>query len=165
METKAVKPIRYKSGLVARDCAVFSRNGVEIGTHSLLGTRVLRSESRVAITLMLLVLPVFGVFGCARTAGGIRVIPMSNRQVLALSPDDVVEVMRRAGFTDRQILEYGTDLRNGLAESGAVQIKIGKKVEAVFAINLNEGSCVYISTRLRGNLIYNVDSGWIGGGR
>lgn len=165
METKAVKPIRYNSGLVARD--------------SLLGTRVPRPESRVGshfanftqngapvtVTLILLALLVFGVFGCARTAGGIRVVPMGNRHVLALSPDDVVEVMRRAGFSDNQILEYGTDLRNGLAESGAVQIKIGRKVEAVFAINLNEGNCVYISTRLRGNFIYNVDSGWVGGGR
>jgi hypothetical protein len=70
--------------------------------------------------------------------------------------------MRRAGFSDRQILEYGTDLRNGLAESGAVQIKIGKKVEAVFAVNLSESNCVYISTRLRGNFIYDVDAGWIG---
>jgi hypothetical protein len=45
-----------------------------------------------------------------------------------------------------------------------VQIKIGKKVEAVFAINLNDGNNVFISTRLRGNFIYNVDSGWLGGG-
>jgi len=44
-----------------------------------------------------------------------------------------------------------------------VQIKIGKKVEAVFAINLNDGDCVFISTRLRGNFIYNVDTGWLGG--
>jgi hypothetical protein len=123
METNAVKPIKYNS-----------RN------------------SSVTIMLLLLALLVFGVVGCARNTG-IRVIPLSNRSVLALSPDDVVVVMRRAGFSDSQILEYGTDLRNGIAESGAVQIKIGKKVEAVFAINLNDGDCVYISTRLRGNLV------------
>ena len=123
------------------------------------------SNSSVTIMLMLLALLAFGVVGCARSTGGIRLIPLSNRNVLALSPDEVVEVMRRAGFSNTQILEYGTDLRNGLAESGAVQIKIGKKVEAVFAINLNDGNNVYISTRLRGNFIYNVDSGWLGGGR
>ena len=134
METNAVKPIRYNS---------------RIGS--------------VAILLMLLTLLALGVGGCARSSAGIRVIPLSNRKVLALSPDDVVVVMRRAGFSDTQILEYGTDLRNGLAESGAVQIKIGKKVEAVFAINLDDGDCVYISTRLRGNFIYDVDSGWVGG--
>jgi hypothetical protein len=121
-------------------------------------------RSSVAIMLTLLVLLALGLVGCARGTTGIQVIPMSNSNVLALSSDDVVEVMRRAGFSDRQILEYGMDLRNGLAESGAVQIKIGKKVEAVFAINLSEGNCVYISTRLRGNFIYDVDSGWLGGG-
>ncbi len=120
--------------------------------------------SSVMIILTLLALLALGVVGCARDSTGIRVVPMSNRNVLALSPTDVVEVMRRSGFSDNQILEYGTDLRNGLAESGAVQIKIGKKVEAVFAINLNDGDYVYISTRLRGNFIYDVDSGWLGGG-
>ena len=136
METKAVKLIRYNS-----------RN------------------SSLAIMFTLLALLALGTVGCTRNSTGIRVIPMSNRSVLALSPDDVIEVMRRAGFSNKQILEYGTDMRNGLAESGAVQIKIGKKVEAVFAINLTEGDYVYISTRLRGNFIYKVGSGWIGGGR
>jgi hypothetical protein len=135
METKAVKPIRYNS-----------RN------------------SSVTIMLTLLALLALGAVGCARNSAGIRVIPMSNRNVLALSPDDVIQVMRRAGFSDKQIMEYGTDLRNGLAESGAVQIKIGKKVEAVFAVNLNDGDYVYISTRLRGNFIYSIDTGWLGGG-
>ncbi len=135
METKAVKPITYNS-----------------------------RYSSVTIMLTLLALLALGAVGCARDSTGIRVVPMSNRNVLALNSDDVVEVMKRSGFSDNQILEYGTDLRNGLAESGAVQIKIGKKVEAVFAINLNEGDHVYISTRLRGNFIYDVDSGWLGGG-
>ena len=133
MKIKTVKPIRYN-------------------------TRI----SSVAIMLTLLALLALGIGGCSHSSTGIRVIPLSNRSVLALSPDDVVEIMRRAGFSDRQILEYGTDLRNGLAESGAVQIKIGKKVEAVFAINLSESNCVYISTRLRGNFIYDVDAGWVG---
>ncbi len=125
----------------------------------------IRYNSRIAgvmILLTLLALLALGTGGCARNStGGIRVIPLSNRSVLALGPDDVIEIMKRAGFSDRQILEYGTDLRNGLAESGAVQIKIGEKVEAVFAVNLNESNCVYISTRLRGNFIYDVDSGWL----
>ena len=117
-------------------------------------------NSGVIIVLVLQVLLALGVVGCAQT--GIQVIPLSNRNVLVVSADDVVQVMRRAGFSDRQILEYGPELRNGLAESGAVQIKIGKKVEAVFAINLSESNCVYISTRLRGNFIYDVDAGWVG---
>jgi len=123
------------------------------------------SSLTIMLTLTLLALLALGAVGCAHQSTGIRVVPLSNRDVLALTPDDIVVVMRRAGFSDNQILEYGTDLRNGLAESGAVQIKVGKKVEAVFAVNLNNGDCVYISTRLRGNFIYNVDTGWVGGGR
>lgn len=126
--------------------------------------RYISRTSSAAIMLTLLVLLALGSVGCMRRSTGIQIIPLSNRSVLDLSPNDVVEVMRRAGFSDKQILEYGTELRNGLAESGAVQIKIGKKVEAVFAINLTDGNYVYISTRLRGNFIYDVDSGWIGGG-
>ena len=130
--------------------------------------KLIRYNSRISsvmIILTLLTLLALGAGGCAHSSSsssGIRIIPLSSRSVLALSPDDVVEVMKRAGFSDSQILEYGTDLRNGLAESGAVQVKIGKRVEAMFAINLDEGKCVYISTRLRGNFIYDVDSGWVG---
>ena len=125
-------------------------------------TRYNSRISSVMIILTLLTLVALGISGCSNSSTGIQVIALSNRSVLALSPDDVVQIMRRAGFSDAQILEYGTDLRNGLAESGAVQIKIGKKVEAVFAVNLSESNCVYISTRLRGNFIYDVDSGWVG---
>ena len=116
----------------------------------------------VVIMLTLLVLLALGAVGCGRNSTGIRVVALSNRDVLALSPNDVVEVMRRAGFSDNQVLEYGTDLRNGLAESGAVQIKIGKKVEAVFAINLNEGDCVYIpgdETHIVKNLLDEISVG------
>lgn len=113
------------------------------------------------IALVLLALLALGVVGCGHT--GIQVIPLSNRHILALSADDVVQVMRGAGFSDRQIMAYGTDLRNGLAQYGAVQIKVNNKLEAVFAINLDRGDCVYISTRLRGNFIYNLKTGWVGG--
>jgi hypothetical protein len=115
-----------------------------------------RNES---ILLLLLALTVFSVVGCAPT--GIQVMPVSNRYVLALSSDDVVRVMRRAGFSDSQVLEFGPGIRDGLAQSGAVQIKVGKKIEVVFAIRDNS---VYITTRLRGNFIYNLDTGWVGGG-
>jgi hypothetical protein len=128
-----VKPIRYKS----------IKSGEVIG-------------------LLLLMLLAFGLTGCAHQNTGIQIIPVSNREVLALNADDVVQIMRRAGFSDNQIMQYGTDLRNGLAQSGAVEIRINKKVEAVFAVN---GDSIYISTRLRGNFIYNIRTGWVGGGR
>ncbi len=120
----------------------------------------IRYESRnggVNIVLLLLALMASDGGGCMQHSGGFEVIPVSNRYVLALSSDDVVQVMRRAGFSDDQILELGTDVHDGMLESGAVQIKVGDKVEVVFAAN---GDDVYIGTRLRGNFIYNVKTGW-----
>ncbi len=115
------------------------------------------SSSGVIIVSLLLTLLAFGVVSCAQR--GFEVIPLSYQEVLTLSSDDIVRVMRRAGFSDNQILEYGTELHDALSRSGAAQIKISKKLQAVFAIN---GDSVYISTRLRGNFIYNVKTGWVG---
>jgi hypothetical protein len=93
-----------------------------------------------------------GTVGCAHNQA--QVIPVSNREVAALSAEDIVRVMLRAGFSDEQILELGTDLRNELARSGAAQIDVGDKVEAIFAI---DGDYVYVSSRLRGSFIYDIE--------
>jgi len=102
------------------------------------------------------------VAGCVSTRGGksgFAVVPVSSRDVAALSSDDVVRVMRRAGFSDEQILELGTQLRDALLLSGAAQIKQGNIVEAIFAINDNN---VYVTARLRGNFIYDLQKGsWV----
>ena len=121
-------------------------------------SRKTRISSSGAVTAsLLLALLTVGVVSCAQR--GFEVIPLNHQEVLTLSSDDIVRVMRRAGFSDNQILEYGTDLHDALAHSGAAQIKIDKRLQAVFAIN---GDSVYISTRLRGNFIYNVKTGWVG---
>ncbi len=114
----------------------------------------------VIVASLLLTLLAFGVVSCAAHRG-LEVVPLRNQNVLTLSSDDIVRVMRRAGFSDNQILEHGTDLHSALAHSGAAQIKIRRSLEAIFAIN---GDAVYISTRLRGNFIYNVKTGWVGDG-
>ncbi len=113
--------------------------------------------SGVIIVSLLLTLLAFGVVSCAQR--GFEVIPLNHQEVLTLSSDDIVRVMRRAGFSDNQILAHGTDLHDALSRSGAAQIKMSKKLQAVFAIN---GDSVYISTRLRGNFIFNVKTGWVG---
>ncbi|MHC4171514.1 MAG: hypothetical protein ACYTBX_02675 [Planctomycetota bacterium] len=130
--------------------------------------KLIRYKSRnggVNIVLLLALLAL-GVVGCSSMRSmynsmfrskGFEVIPVSNRNILNLSADDVVQVMRRAGFSDNQILELGTDVHDGMFMSGAVQIKLKDKVEAVFAAN---GDDVYIGTRLRGNFIYNMNTGW-----
>lgn len=100
------------------------------------------------------------VFGCAL---GVRsenpevpdaqVIPqIDNWDVIALSADEIVLMMRYAGFTDELILQLGTDLRNALASSGAAQIRVGKKVEAVFAVR---GNYVHVSSYNRGSFIFD----------
>jgi hypothetical protein len=114
---------------------------------------------KVIILLMLSLLSL-SIVGCSQSERDIRIVPISNQYVLALSADDIVQVMRRAGFSDMQIWEHGTALREGLARSGAVQIRMNGRVEAIFAIN---GSDVYISTGTRGYFIYNVNTGWVTG--
>jgi len=94
------------------------------------------------------------VTGCSHTRG--QVIALGNPGVIALSADDIARVMQRAGFSDDQILELGTDLRNSLATSGAAQIRVGDKVEAIYAV---DGTWVYISSRLRGSAIYDCEAG------
>jgi hypothetical protein len=114
----------------------------------------------VIVASLLLTLLAFGVVSCAAHRG-LEVVPLRYEDVLTLSSDDIVQVMRQAGFSNNQILEHGEDLHSALAHSGAAQIKMRRNLEAIFAIN---GDAVYISTRLRGNFIYNVKTGWVGGG-
>lgn len=87
----------------------------------------------------------------------VQIRPMDNQDVLELTADDVVQVMRAAGFSDTQIFEHGPAVRDGMAGSGAVQVKTDGTVSAVFAA---DGDSVYISTRSRGHFIYNVKTGW-----
>lgn len=118
-----------------------------------------RSTISGAIIGLSLLLLTYGPGGCAiRRAGEIQVIPKSSSGgVLNLSGDDIVAIMRQAGFTNEQILEHGTAVRDGLAQSGAVFMKIGKKTEAMFVI---KGENIHISTLSRGYFVYNINSGW-----
>ncbi|MHC4117931.1 MAG: hypothetical protein ACYSWO_10535 [Planctomycetota bacterium] len=116
---------------------------------------------RVMLVSTMLALLALGATGCA-SSRGIQVVPLGNRSVLTLTADEVVQVMRAAGFSDEQIYQHGTAVRDGLARSGAVQVKINGTVEAVFAIN---GDTVYVSTRLRGHFQYNVQTGWVNSGQ
>ena len=118
-------------------------------------------NGRVVMVSALLTLLALGAAGCARNRG-IEVLPLGNRSVLTLSSDDVVQVMRAAGFSDEQIYEHGTALYDGLSKSGAVQIRIDGTVEVVFAINDNS---VYISTLGRGHFVYDIETGWVNSGQ
>lgn len=108
----------------------------------------------VPATLAMLLLFLLAVLpGCAQPSEPkAQVTLLNNQDLTALDADDVVRIMRRAGFSDEQILDFGTELRNGLASTGAVQIKIGNKVEAIFAVH---GQVVQASARRRGSFTYD----------
>ncbi len=92
--------------------------------------------------------------GCANTNA--QVAPLPNRDVAALDADHIVRIMRRAGFSDDEILDLGTQLRNMLASSGAAKIQVGEKVEAIFAVH---GRCLHGTSRRRGSFVYHLDNG------
>ena len=99
----------------------------------------------------------------AATLGGcdqpnqMQVISVANRDIAPLEADDVVVTMRRAGFSDREILDLGPEVRNALASTGAAMIrtgdKAGDKVKAIFAV---DGKFLHVSTRARGSFIYDL---------
>ena len=119
-------------------------------------TTYLAAGAFLVLLMLLLFSLVLALSGCAGQQTRVAALP--NRQTAELSADDVVRVMRRAGFTDDQVLELGTDLRNKLASTGAAQIQLGKKVEAMFAV---DGRSLHVTTLLRGSFIYDLDTGRI----
>jgi hypothetical protein len=124
----------------------------------------------VLLACVLIAGPVSGLAGCSHLSSfssqdadyeqpnKLKIVALGNQDVIKLSADDVVRVMRRAGFSDEQILELGPELRDGLAESGAAQVRLRDKVEVVFAVH---GNYVFITSRLRGSFIYDVGKGWV----
>jgi hypothetical protein len=121
------------------------------------------AKSWILLSFLLLTL---AVAGCehseaySRANSKLKIVPVSNRDIATLSANDVIEIMRRAGFSDEQILQLGPDLQKGLAESGAAHFRVGNKLEAIFAVN---GDYVHITTRLRGSFVYDMKKGWVQG--
>lgn len=118
----------------------------------------IKHESRNggAMFAALLALLALSLGGCMRHTG-IQVLPIGNQDTLQLTADDVVQVMRAAGFSDAQIYEHGTTVRDGIASSGAVQVRVDDTIEVIFAV---KGDSVYVSTLGRGHFIYNAKTGW-----
>lgn len=94
--------------------------------------------------------------GCMRS--GIKVVPVPSQDVLTLTPDEVVIILQRIGFSNEQIKKHAWPVRDGLARSGAVRILVDGTAEAGFAI---KGDEIFISSRSRGQFIYNINTGWV----
>ena len=88
----------------------------------------------------------------------IQIVPIPSQETLTLNAAEMVEILKKIGFTDSQIQEHAFSIRDGLAKSGAVRILINDEVEAGFAI---KGDEVFISSRSRGQHIYNINTGWV----
>ncbi len=103
----------------------------------------------------LLILVLFS--GCANGVRRVASVP-NNGDVADLNSDDIVLIMQHAGFTDEQILKQGTDLRNVIAMQGGAYIRIGKKVEAIFAVQPPD--YIHVVSRITGaNFTYNFKTG------
>jgi hypothetical protein len=107
--------------------------------------------SRLVVLRMVLAFVVLAAAGggCVRHAPQVMGIP--NRNAAALTAEDIIQIMRPAGFTDEQILAFGPDLRNLLASTGAAQIRVGDKIEAMYAV---DDQRVLISSRRNGTFSY-----------
>lgn len=83
----------------------------------------------------------------------LRIVPVSNREVARLSPEDIVRVMQGVGFSNDQILELGADLHKALLLSGGAELFYGKRLEMLFAVNNQQ---IQIQSRTRGTFVYDV---------
>jgi len=83
-----------------------------------------------------------------------QVVELPNDTVVALTAMDVARIMYAAGFSYEQIYEQGAGLRNALALQGASRVKKDGHTIAIFAVKAN---AVYVSSRLTGSFIYDMD--------
>lgn len=79
-----------------------------------------------------------------------EVVPWTNRLVLTLEADDIVNMMLGIGFTPQQVLDLGEGLRNALMQSGAAVIRLGNsQTQAIFRVEAD--NYVWIATH-RGDI-------------
>ncbi len=133
----------------------------------------MKSVNKVPLTSWILTVCVvgvlFGSMGCisvhwpfrqSRQAGPkFQVVPRNTRSTVALTADDIARIMGQIGFTDRQIMEYGWDLRAALMTAGGANIVVNGEVEAMFAVNDDH---VWITGRHAGYFVYDAKSGRFG---
>lgn len=115
-----------------------------------------RALKRLALLAVVQLLLLLGLGGCATVTSSRTVMPLNNRDTVELNAAQTAELMSASGFTRREIIANGPDLRNALAVSGAAQIRRGSGVMALFVA---EDSRVHVSSRDRGMFVYRLEEG------
>ncbi len=81
-----------------------------------------------------------------------RLVAKKSMSTVSLAPEDIVRIMQRVGFEDKQVLDLGTDLHNALRFSGAAEVFHYKQKLAIFVA---DGGLVRIRSRV-GSFDYEV---------
>jgi len=84
----------------------------------------------------------------------IRVEAQANQEAAELSPDDIIAVMEKIGFTPEQILDFGPPMYKALRQSGGARVMVGKKTEAILRV---KGHLLFIRSKSRGSFIYDLE--------
>ena len=98
----------------------------------------------------------FLLAGCASMRAARTITPLSNRDNAELTAEQVIDVMRLAGYRDSEIVDLGPYLRDALASSGAARVEMGDRVDAMFVVEFDR---IYVSTHTHGTFIYDLEDG------
>lgn len=107
----------------------------------------------ISVSLTLVLVALLFVAGCSTTQYNVKWVP--NQTGIALTADDIVIFLNRAGFSQEEIFELGVGVRNGLASTGAVRAYID---EYTIAIISTDGKLVYVNSKKRGSFVYDPES-------
>jgi hypothetical protein len=105
-----------------------------------------RAAGLAALGLILMTL-----LGCQTAAT--RVVPAASEIHKALAADDIVLMMRQAGFSDADILKRGTDIRNALATHGTARVETNDVVRAIFYA---QKDTIYVTTNTGKAFFYQI---------
>jgi len=111
------------------------------------------SVPAAAVAMVLMLAP-----GCTHfnLRHGPRVAPFASRDVAVLSAEQVVTLMRRAGFSDRDIWKAGVDLRNALSRQGAARVLSNDHTAAIFVVH---NRYIQVASWNGGSFLYDTYTG------
>ena len=108
---------------------------------------------RVALVLGLAAMLLSGCAGAINQSvilADQAVTPITDGTATWVSPETLAEAMLRAGFTRDEILELGPQVGRALATAGGAQVRRGKAVAALFAVN---DSSLIVTSTSRGTFV------------